>query len=356
MIDQAILDRTEVRIAALQQERADLVELFVEAEVSTALRQQLAAKDAELVAATAEIARLTALLPGAAKLLFKSDFSTATLGPVKDVSGVVAYQDITGPGWPIRIGGSAPSRNQLNTNPVNIDPATIGTLMVNRIENGALYQEITKSRNASGLIEKDSWQLGHTINPLAEQADLYLKWTHRFQADLAQKMQGLPITNPWTSGVMAGGGTWRALFAFKTGTPGPGNNDGDYRCEVYVRTDGNVAPFWMLLGDNDARPNTAASPFVTLPPGAGFTVTNKAAPVPAGVPFKFGVGWHRSSGADGRIVVDVDGVRIFDRRGPNKGGANMPINRIIGPLLYGGGFLPIYQWVDDLEIWDGIPA
>jgi hypothetical protein len=37
------------------------------------------------------------------------------------------------------------------------------------------------------------------------------------------------------------------------------------------------------------------------------------------------------------------------------GARNLPINRILAPLLYSGSAMPIYQWVDDLEVWDGFP-
>jgi hypothetical protein len=27
----------------------------------------------------------------------------------------------------------------------------------------------------------------------------------------------------------------------------------------------------------------------------------------------------------------------------------------MAPMLYSGSAMPIYQWVDDLEVWDGFP-
>jgi len=55
-----------------------------------------------------------------------------------------------------------------------------------------------------------------------------------------------------------------------------------------------------------------------------------------------------------RIWADDDQV-ICDRFGPNIGVNNKPISRIIIGPVYGGGPYPIYQWVDDLEIWTGFP-
>jgi len=46
---------------------------------------------------------------------------------------------------------------------------------------------------------------------------------------------------------------------------------------------------------------------------------------------------------------------IAEHLGPNMGIYNAPINRIFMPNLYSGSAYPIYQWIDDLEIWNGFP-
>jgi hypothetical protein len=51
----------------------------------------------------------------------------------------------------------------------------------------------------------------------------------------------------------------------------------------------------------------------------------------------------------------VNGQVIADRRGPNMGINSKPVNRIMMPNLYTGGLYPAYQWVDDVEIWNGFP-
>ena len=68
---------------------------------------------------------------------------------------------------------------------------------------------------------------------------------------------------------------------------------------------------------------------------------------------KFDVFWHRSTGADGRVWMAVNGQTILDHLGPNK--INAPINRIYMPNLYSSTAFPIYQWIDDLQIWDSFP-
>jgi hypothetical protein len=51
----------------------------------------------------------------------------------------------------------------------------------------------------------------------------------------------------------------------------------------------------------------------------------------------------------------VNGQVIAGRCGPNMGVNNTSINRIFIPNLYSDTSYPIYQWVDDVEIWDGFP-
>jgi len=70
---------------------------------------------------------------------------------------------------------------------------------------------------------------------------------------------------------------------------------------------------------------------------------------------KFEVFWHRSSAADGRVWMAVNGQVIVDHYGSNMGPNNAPINRIFMPNLYGSTAFPIYQWIDDLQIWDSFP-
>jgi len=66
---------------------------------------------------------------------------------------------------------------------------------------------------------------------------------------------------------------------------------------------------------------------------------------------------HRSSGADGRVWMAVNGQTLVNRYGSNMGVNNLPWNRIFASLNYSSGqSLPAYQWLDDLEIWDGFPS
>ena len=182
--------------------------------------------------------------------------------------------------------------------------------------------------------------------PTTELGDLYVSFWIKLQPDLVEKMSNLPA-GPGINN----GGTWRAFFALKTGTQKPDGgpaNDGDYRVETYIMTYGGSQPYWAILGDNNAG---GGAPNVN-----SWNVENRQVPVPVGRWFKFEIFWRRSNGNDGRVWMAADGQVIADRYGPNMGAWNMPINRIMAPMLYSGSRMPIYQWVDDLEIWDGFPS
>jgi hypothetical protein len=300
-------------------------------------------------------------VPGA-NLLFKSGFEGGAMAiqPAVDCWGTGCWQDLVGLDsmtsytWPAEISGGG-GKFLLLTDPVNITPATVSDYLFNRFEHvtardGAqstvLRQQISRNANGTAPMGTSPMQNEFQFLPKRETTDLYVSYWLKLQPDLVEKMTNLPA-GPGISG----GGTWRALFAFKTGGQtswgGPADN-GDYRVEAYVMTYGNSQPYWVVLGDNNAG---GGAPAV-----ANWRQENRAIPVPVDKWFKLEVYWHRSGGNDGRIWVAVDGNTIADHRGPNMGAWNLPINRIMAPMLYAGSAMPVYQWVDDLEVWDGMPA
>lgn len=296
------------------------------------------------------------------KLLFSSGFAADTvLRPVdqRDCWAKGCWQDIAGADsdtgnytgnatWPPDIwrGGA---RLQLIAD-VPVSAASIGSYMVNQIRTvtghdgtrtRALYSEIMRGPDGRKPIGRAATQNAFQLLPVSEAGDLYMSFWLKFQPDLAQQMSDLP-PGPGVNG----GGTWRAFFEWKTGTPG--QDDGDYRVAAYVLTYGGGTPYWAVSGDNVAG---GGYPLVN-----NWSVENRSGvPVPEGAWFKFEAFWHRSSGTDGRIWMAVDGRVIADRHGANTGHRKLGINRIFWNL-YSGGRLPIHQWVDDVQIWDGFPA
>ena len=294
------------------------------------------------------------------RLLFRAGFSNAAIRQPQDCWDTGCWQDIagsdraTGFEWPPRLRRGT-GRFLLIADPVRIDALSIQQYMRNRVENvegpragrtGVLYQEITKTINGQAPMGGSAAQNEFQFLPIDNAEELYVSYWIKLQPDLVERMTHLP-PGPGIDR----GGTWRAIFAFKTGGQrdiGGPQNDGDYRVEAYVMTYGSDTPYWVVLGDNNAGGGA--------PLKNDWRIADHSLPVPVGRWFKFEVYWRRSDGADGRVWAAVDGHTIADRQGPNMGARNLPINRIMAPMLYTGQRMPAYQWIDDLQVWTGIPS
>jgi hypothetical protein len=288
-------------------------------------------------------------VPGSAKLLFSSGFEglTALAAPILFGNGawqdIVGIDSVTGFTWPptIKSGGGATRFQLIADAPVNA--LTIDNYIVNRIETvtghrgnptRALYSEIKQSgccgtNPHGGAPDQDPF----LILPAGEPGDLYISYWLKLQPNLADLME---------VGRTGAGWNGRALFEWKTA--------GDYRVIAMIRRDpylngGNL--HWAFEGDNVANGG--------LPNQIFWEAKNMQVPVPVGQWFKFEVFWHRSSGNDGRVWMAVNGQVLVDHYGPSMGIWNAAINRIMVSTLYSSTSYPIYQWVDDLEIWDGFP-
>jgi hypothetical protein len=307
--------------------------------------------------------RVTAVAPvSTAKLLFKSGFDGGSMAirPPTSCWGTGCWQDIVGLDslsgftWPAVVADSAGKFLHL-TSPVTTNEQTVSNYSFARIETvvgprgaqgSSLRQQVSRNVNGTAPMGTASAANQFMLMPKRDPGDLYVSYWLRLQPDLVQKMTNLPA-GPG----IAGGGTWRAVLAMKTGGQaswGDSLDNGDYRIEAYVMTYGGGQPYWVVLGDNNAG---GGAPAVNK-----FWVENRTVPVPVDNWFKVEFFLHRSAGTDGRVWMAVNGQIIADRRGANMGAWGMPVNRIMAPLLYSGSAMPIYQWVDDLEIWTGFPA
>jgi hypothetical protein len=170
------------------------------------------------------------------------------------------------------------------------------------------------------------------IQPFGETSDLYISYWIKLQPNLAQLMNP-PSPN------------WRVLFEWKTGTQG---DNGDYRVLVELVTWGYGPLSWYVFGDNVAR----CCSYPRQIYWEKYTTTTAQTLADW---MKFEVFWHRSGGNDGRVWMAANGQVIVDRYGPNMGVNNAPINRIMLSTLYSSTAFPIYQWIDDVEMWDGFP-
>ena len=269
------------------------------------------------------------------------------LSAPSDCYGTGCWQNITGVdpstgfAWPPNIWGGGRTRFQMLAD-ASVDAKTIGNYMVNQIQTvtghdgnptRALYSEIKKS-GCCGTQPQGGrpTQNPFMIQPVGETSDLYIRYWIKLQPDLLQLMNP---PNP----------NWRVLFEWKTGTLG---DDGDYRVLVELVTWGPGGPLsWYIVGDNVAsRSQTRQIYWEKYTTTTTQTLRDW---------MKFEAFWHRSRGNDGRVWMAINGRVIVNRYGPNMGINNAPINRIMVSLLYSSSAYPIYQWVDDVQIWDGFP-
>ena len=173
--------------------------------------------------------------------------------------------------------------------------------------------------------------------PPTEGGDLYISFWLKHQPNFADVMGVGQVGTGWN---------WRVVFEWKTA--------GDYRTIISIKRDpylNDGSLFWNIRGDNEANGGYPPSGVYTL----FWEVNNMSIPVPAGQWMKFEVFWHRSSGNDGRVWMAVNGQVLVDHYGSNMGSNNAALNRIMMPNLYSSSAYPIYQWVDDVEIWDRFP-
>ena len=242
---------------------------------------------------------------------------------------------VTGFTWPPKVSGSAGKFQLLVNGSSQPTTTSVYNYMRNEIQtvtgpkgssSRALYSHIAQS-GCCGTEPQGSYatQNPYLLFPTSEVKDFYASYWVKFQPDLKEKLHD--------------GDAWRPLFEFKT-------SDTDYRLTVGVLAYGGAEPYWEVKTDSWA-PTRQTFWKVS---------TQNQLTVPGGKWIKLEVYWRRSGGSDGRIWAAVDGKVIADKRGPNMGPNNSPINRIMLSQLYSGSSYPIYQWVDDVQIWSTFPT
>jgi hypothetical protein len=248
----------------------------------------------------------------------------------------------TGYTWPLSLKGGNSEFQMISNSSTAPTPTTIDSWIKNSIRQvtghkgnttNALYTEVSQSgccgtNGQGGGSTQDAFLLG----PKSEPGDIYIsKWV-MLQPDLLDKMRA--------------GDPWRAIFEWKEGKTG---DDGAFRVSLQIVAYNNTPLTWMVRWDNLAGPQPAG--MVEY-----YRKYNSTVPVPVGQWFKMEIFWHRSTGADGRTWFAVNGQVIDDHFGPNIGVTNAPINRIFANQVYSGSPYPIYQWTDDMQVWQGWPT
>ncbi len=132
---------------------------------------------------------------------------------------------------------------------------------------------------------------------------------------------------------------WRAIFEYKTRDYNENSNKG-FRLIAFIYTDNDGIPYWHWQGDKN-------------PENPVWEIDNRTVPVPVNEWFLTEFYWHWSESDDGRALWKVNGQIIGDHYGPTTRNSR-PVDFIILTQIYGNAN-PKYQWIDDIEIWSGIP-
>ncbi len=259
--------------------------------------------------------------PSEAKLLFSSGFED---GVYIDSIPVPDYEDYamikgkdseTGFSWPINILGASNS----------------GIHYIEDDNKQAVFAEIktvtgydgnpTKALYMQENYTHDATQCPYEILDITDgEQDLYIKF--RMRTDTTSLHQK---------------DTWRSIFEWKTKKYAEGKG---FRLIAYIYTDENGNPYWHWQGD--ANPENPV-----------WEIDNFNIPVPEGDWFTTEFYWHWSRGDCGRAFWKINGQVIGDHSGPTTRNRK-PIDFIMLTQIYGDAN-PKYQWIDDIEIWSGIP-
>jgi len=186
----------------------------------------------------------------------------------------------------------------------------------------ALLMKVLKRSPATCCIQENL----QTASVAAPPMDMYERFSIRFNPELRRQVQSRRKR------------FWRTVWSMKT--------KADYRIEAYVYGDANGDPYWYAHGDN----NPAGPPLVEY-----WSASNKSVPVPLDEWALVEIYLHRSTGSDGRFFWAVNGKTVIDHYGPNYGSRRQPVNVFMYSSVYGSIF-PMYQWIDDLEIWTAPPC
>ncbi len=256
-----------------------------------------------------------------ANLLFSSGFEGVTLSsPNNGYRYIQGNDSNTGFSWPPKILGSTGTEQE----PSGIHIINDGgqSIISNKLEsvvgpNGtqttALHQGIDGTVGVT--------QTPYQINNISENPDeLYITYW-------------MKIDN--TS--LIGSYKWRALWEYKTDNYDLGTG---FRMIAFIYTDNNGRAYWNFQGDRN-------------PSNPVWEKSNFDIPVPRDEWFKVEYYFKWDEGSDGKAFMKVNGQLVGEHYGATTADSK-DLSFIILTQVY-GDTSPMHQWVDDIEIWDGIP-
>jgi len=197
-----------------------------------------------------------------------------------------------------------------------------GQALTNRIET-VIGHNGNKTR---ALYSQENYTLGATQSPYEilnikeGKKDLYIRYWIKLDRESLSQID-----------------KWRTFFEWKSKDYAKGEG---FRLISYIYTDKEGNPYWHWQGD--------ASPTNPI-----WEIDNKKVKVPIDEWFLTEFYWHWSEGEDGRALWKINGEVIGDHYGATTRNSK-PIDFIMLTQIYGDAN-PKHQWVDDIEIWDGLP-
>ena len=260
-------------------------------------------------------------IPADPKLLFKSGFENGVYidntayKDVEDFRYIKGTDHETGFSWPIEIlGASESGLHYIDDNNHQAVQSEIQTVVGH---NGNMTNALYNIENYDTGVTQCPYEI---LNIQEGTKDLYIKyWIKMDSVGLHQADK------------------WRAIFEYKTKDYA---NDKGFRLIAYIYTDINGIPYWHWQGDEN-------------PENPIWEIDNRTVPIPINKWFLTEFYWHWSEGDDGRALWKINGQIVGDHYGPTTR-KSKPIDFIILTQVYGDAN-PKYQWIDDIEIWDGIP-
>ena len=254
------------------------------------------------------------------KLLFKSGFengvSLSDFDPENDDYQYIVGGDVDGFSWPIDVLGANVAESGLHY--VDSDN---GEALVSEIQTVTGHDGTqTRALYNKELYDVEATQCPYEILDLTEgNKDLYVKYWIKIDAESTQQSD-----------------KWRTFFEWKTKDYAAGTG---FRLISFIYTDEEGAPYWHWQGD--ANPQNSI-----------WEIDNRDIPVPLDEWFLTEFYWHWSEGDDGRALWKINGQVVGDHYGPTTLNSK-PIDFIMLTQIYGDAN-PKHQWIDDIEIWDGL--
>ncbi len=257
-----------------------------------------------------------------AKLLFSSGFEQGVFIDQTIITNSEDYRFIRGEdkesgfSWPIDIlGASDSSLHYVDSDNFKAVKSDIQTVIGH---DGKPTKALFSIQNYNTSYTQNPYEI---LNIKDGKSDLYIRYWIKLDSQSLQKPD-----------------MWRTFFEYKT--KDYANGDG-FRLISFIYTDADGIPYWHWQGD-------------ATPQNPIWEIDNKKVAVPMDKWFLTEFYWHWSDGDNGRALWQINGKVVGDHRGATTRNAK-PIDFIMLTQIYGNAN-PKYQWVDDIEIWDGLPT